>query len=151
MKKKKTVLGDIVRNGYGDKFDPKLKVMVVVSCIAADVISLHATYNAMFRQNEWLNWAVVIICALCLELFPVALATIMSRGKKNRIEWGLIITILAAFIVEVVLYFAIRLNTGDTLFRVAVPQEPVWGAHKFILILLGLLPALTSVIALVIS
>lgn len=168
MKKKQSVLKKIIREKASTtKVSEKMKWIIVAVCVLSDAVCFYTTYNLLLRESWLLNLFTVIITSLTIDLFPVVLATIMSRSKKNRIEMGMVVSIAFAFICEAAMSFFIRYNTKDLLFKsgglglelsdqagqnlVQTSSGTTSYAEIGVVILLGIIPILTSLLSFAVS
>ena len=168
MKKKQSILKKIIREKAGTtKVSEKMKWIIVAVCVLSDAVCFYTTYNLLLRESWLLNLFTVIITSLTIDLFPVVLATIMSRSKKNRIEMGMVVSIAFAFICEAAMSFFIRYNTKDLLFKsgglglelsdqagqnlVQTSSGTTSYAEIGVVILLGIIPILTSLLSFAVS
>lgn len=167
MKNKKPILKRIIQEQQGAKISEGLKWAIVAGCVMFDAVCFYTTYNLLLRQNVMLNLFTVAISALTMDLFPVVLAMLLSRSEKNRMEIGMAGTIAVAFAAEALMAFFIRYNTRSLLFEAGglglklsgqaarnlsqtIP-EATSHAQLGIVILLGIVPILTSLLSFSVS
>lgn len=163
MKNKQPILRRIIREQQGATLPEGVKWSIVAGCVMFDAVCFYTTYDLLLRQNNLLNIFTVLISALTMDLFPVVLAMLLSRSRKNRMEIGMIVSIAVAFACEAAMSFFIRYNTRELLFKSGglglklsgqaaqnvsqTSSAATSNAQLGIVILLGIIPILTSLLS----
>lgn len=139
-----------IQGAYGMLPDYKTLLLVLV-CIAADMVFLWDMVDRLFVDDWRMNLIVSLMIAIGLDGLPVVLAVKIRKGQKDWLDYVLLVACTTAFLALILGIFFLRWAMMDTIFgsesgSFTGETPPPQQAKQVMTVIMSIIPLSTSLI-----